>query len=149
MAFLQRHGIAVTPIDNDGDNGGDPADDILNDEVFEATLAQLGKQSSGLIFSNLVDFDAKYGHRRNPEGYARALEAFDVQLPQLLDALGPDDELILTADHGCDPTFAGSDHTREYVPLVVFGQGRDQDLGTRDSMADVAASMPALMEPPM
>ena len=103
----------------------------------EATLER------GLIFTNLVDFDALYGHRRDPVGYARCLEAFDGLLPRLLAALGPDDLLILTADHGNDPTFSGTDHTRERVPLLVTGPRvrSGVDLGTGSSFADVAATI--------
>jgi phosphopentomutase len=112
-----------------------------NDEVMAATLATLHKQRSGLVFSNLVDFDALYGHRRNARGYGAALERFDAELPRLIDAMGSDDLLLITADHGCDPTFLGSDHTREYVPLLVYQGGRGVDLGTRSSLADVAATL--------
>jgi len=95
-----------------------------------------------LIFTNLVDFDMKYGHRNNPEGYGQALEAFDAKLPEILAALRPNDMLILTADHGCDPTTATTDHTREYVPLLVYGENiKPVGLGTRASFADVAASV--------
>ena len=76
----------------------------------------------GLIFSNLVDFDMLYGHRRDTEGYAKALEHFDGRLPEIIAALNDDDLLIMTADHGNDPTKDGSDHTREYVPLLVYGK---------------------------
>ena len=97
----------------------------------------------GLIFTNLVDFDALYGHRRDPEGYARCLREFDAQLPDVLDALRPDDVLILTADHGNDPTMPGTDHTRERVPLLVAGPSISAgvDLGTGDTFADIAATL--------
>lgn len=112
-----------------------------NDQVFEATCARVDRQGAGLVFSNLVDFDMKYGHRRDPAGYGRALEAFDRQLPRLLDRLGPDDLLLITADHGCDPTFRGTDHTREYVPILAWRNGRSVDLGTRESLADAGATV--------
>lgn len=86
------------------------------DKLIEA----LQEDFTGLTFTNLVDFDAVYGHRRNPEGYAEALEAFDQRLPEIYQHLGEDDLLILTADHGNDPTYPGTDHTREYVPLLIF-----------------------------
>jgi phosphopentomutase len=92
-----------------------------------------------LIFVNLVDFDMVYGHRRDAAGYARALEAFDRRIPQILHAMSPDDLLIITADHGCDPTHAAhTDHTREYVPLLVYGTGikKDVNLGIRSTFAD-------------
>ena len=96
-----------------------------------------------LVFTNLVDFDAKYGHRRNPTGYAQALEAFDAWLPAFLQALRPDDLVIITADHGNDPTYRGTDHTREYVPLLTWRQGHTpaHDLGTRASFADIGATL--------
>ena len=113
-----------------------------NDHGVEVTLSCLGDRS-GLIFVNLVDFDSKYGHRRNPRGYADALMRFDDQLPVLLQAMDRGDLLIITADHGNDPTFKGTDHTREYVPLLVYEKGAETggDLGTRDSFADVGASV--------
>ena len=112
-----------------------------NHAGIEATLAAMGRYRGrkGLIFTNLVDFDMVYGHRRNASGYARALEAFDRRLPEILAALAADDILVITADHGCDPAFeAHTDHTREYVPLLVYGPAcrRSIDLGTRDTFAD-------------
>ena len=114
-----------------------------NDHGVEATLELLRSDRSGLIFTNLVDFDARYGHRRNPEGYAACLERFDTQLPDLLEALRPDDLLFISADHGNDPTFRGTDHTREYVPLLVTGAQvkAGVDLGTRASFADVGQTI--------
>jgi phosphopentomutase len=115
---------------------------VDNDEGVEHTLACIGDRD-GLIFTNLVDFDAKYGHRRNPEGYARALEAFDAQLPSIIDALDDGDLLLISADHGNDPTYRGTDHTREYVPLLALVKGADavSDLGTRSSFADIGATL--------
>ena len=99
--------------------------------------------SRGLIFSNLVDFDMLYGHRRDTEGYAKALEHFDARLPEIINAMNGDDLLIMTADHGNDPTYPGSDHTREYVPLLVYGKNIKQgiNLGTRDSLADIGQTI--------
>ena len=115
-----------------------------NATITQATLDTLDHQDRGLIFANLVDFDMKYGHRRDPVGYARALEAFDAQVPALLARLGPDDLLILTADHGNDPTFRGTDHTREYVPVLVWTRGSDgHPLGTRRTLADAGATVAA------
>ena len=96
----------------------------------------------GLCFVNLVDFDMLYGHRRNPAGYADALNEFDAWLPKLLEKLGDEDVVMITADHGCDPSYsATTDHTREYVPLLVLGKGiRPVNLGTRSSFADIAAT---------
>src|SRR5688500_1107575 len=93
-----------------------------NEQTVDQTINALRSESTGLIFSNLVDFDMLYGHRRDTEGYARALERFDTRLPEILDAMGEDDLLIMTADHGNDPTKDGSDHTREYAPLIVYGR---------------------------
>lgn len=114
-----------------------------NDQSVEQTINALNADTSGLIFSNLVDFDMLYGHRRDPEGYASALESFDKQLPSIIDALREDDLLIITADHGNDPTFKGNDHTREYVPLLVYGKTAKQgvDLGTRSSLADIGQTV--------
>lgn len=110
-----------------------------NAAITEAVLHQVDVQDSGLIFANLVDFDMLYGHRRDPGGYARALMAFDQRLPELLARLGPDDLLLLTADHGNDPTFRGSDHTREYVPLLAFTPGvPGADLGTMPTLSRCA-----------
>jgi phosphopentomutase len=103
---------------------------------------------SGLIFTNLVDFDMVYGHRRNVEGYATALEEFDRRLPQLREAMAGDDVLIITADHGCDPTHKlHTDHTREYVPLLVCGQNvkKNVDLGTRETFADCGQTIADLL----
>jgi phosphopentomutase len=96
-----------------------------------------------LIFANLVDFDASYGHRRDPEGMAANIQLFDERLPELLDALTAEDFMIITADHGNDPTFRGTDHTRERVPLLVMGGGDPRDLGIRESFSDVGASVAA------
>ncbi len=109
-----------------------------------ATLAGLvrGARRPGMIMANLVEFDSLYGHRNDCRGYARALERVDGQLALLLPLLGDDDLLIITADHGCDPTAPGTDHTREYVPLLVFARGRQgRSLGLRTCFADVAATV--------
>ncbi len=108
------------------------------------TLEAMGMDGYSLIFTNLVDFDMKYGHRREVEAYARALEEFDGRVPEILAALRPEDILFITADHGCDPTFAGhTDHTREYIPLLVGGPPVKPgvDLGTRESFADIAQTV--------
>ena len=114
-----------------------------NDQTVEQTIDALNAESEGLIFSNMVDFDMLYGHRRDPEGYAKALQRFDSQLTDIYAAMRDDDLLILTADHGNDPTFPGSDHTREYVPLLVYGKDAKTgvDLGTRESLADVGETI--------
>ena len=97
----------------------------------------------GLIFLNLIDFDMLYGHRRDPEGYAGALEAFDRAVPEILHSLRDHDLLMLTSDHGCDPTYPGTDHTREFVPLLVYHNSMTEgrSLGTRSTFADIAATI--------
>ena len=117
-----------------------PLDDTAK---VDAILDALGNVESGLIFANLVDFDASYGHRRDPEGMAENIQRFDERLPELLDAITAEDVMIITADHGNDPTFRGTDHTRERVPLLVIGSGEPHDLGIRESFSDVGASVAA------
>lgn len=113
-----------------------------NDHGMQCLMEELAITGSGIIFVNLVDFDMVYGHRNNVEGYARALETFDCQLGKLLYMLRQDDLLIITADHGCDPTFPGTDHTREYAPLLVYShQLKPYALGTRKSFADIGVSL--------
>jgi phosphopentomutase len=98
--------------------------------------------AGGLLMANVIDFDSLYGHRRDPEGYGRALMAFDAWLPSLEAALRPGDLVIITADHGCDPTFRGTDHTREHVPVLAFGPGQPTGaIGRRESFADIAATV--------
>jgi phosphopentomutase len=108
-------------------------------------LEALESVPAGLIFANLVDFDMLYGHRNDVEGYAAALEAVDAWLPDLLDRLLPDDLLIVTADHGNDPTTPSTDHSREYVPLLAYGPRtrRGIDLGTRATLADIGQTVAA------
>jgi phosphopentomutase len=113
------------------------------DELWDTTLAAL-KTTPGhsIIFTNFVDFDSSYGHRRDVAGYARALEQFDARLPELLAAMGDDDIVILTADHGCDPTWPGSDHTREHIPVLCYGkQVKPGSLGERATFADIGQSV--------
>src|SRR5205085_1582864 len=114
-----------------------------NDQSIDQTVRALREETRGLIFSNLVDFDMLYGHRRDVEGYARALEHFDSRLPEIENAMRDDDLLIITADHGNDPGFRGSDHTREYVPLLVFGKNANAavNLGTRESLSDIGQTI--------
>ena len=114
-----------------------------NDQTIDQTINALNADSRGLVFSNLVDFDMLFGHRRDTEGYAKALEHFDSRLPDILAAMRANDLLILTADHGNDPTAPGTDHTREYVPLLVFGGAAKAgvDLGTRGSLSDIGQTI--------
>ena len=114
-----------------------------NMDGVDKTLLFMSICKAGLIFTNLVDFDMRWGHRNDPQGYARGLEAFDARLPELREAMRPGDLLILTADHGCDPTTPSTDHSREYVPLLVCGPRVRPGvaLGTRATFADVAATI--------
>jgi phosphopentomutase len=114
-----------------------------NADGMAKTLQAMASCDSGLIFVNLVDFDQQYGHRNDIEGYGAALEEFDRWLPRFRAALGPDDAAIFTADHGCDPTVPGTDHTREYVPLLVLGPRvrRGADLGLRASLSDIGQTV--------
>ena len=109
-----------------------------NAASLAAILAAVQNGSEDFVFANCEDFDMLYGHRNDPAGFARALEAFDAALSGIIDALRPDDLLILTADHGNDPTTPSTDHSREYVPLLVYGGGIYGDLGTRPTFADVS-----------
>ena len=113
-----------------------------NDDGVTKTIDALRRDFNGLIFTNLVDFDSKYGHRRDPVGYGKAIEEFDRRLPEIREAMRDDDILILTADHGNDPVHTGFDHTREYVFCLVCGAPVKEgvDLGTRDSYADIGAT---------
>ncbi len=110
---------------------------------IEATQRFIEKKEGAFIFTNLVDFDMLYGHRNNVEGYGEALEYFDAKLAPLLDALDEGDILMITADHGCDPTYPGTDHTREYIPLLVYGKHvkAGTDLGIRQSFADIGCTI--------
>lgn len=114
-----------------------------NAAMFEAALSALERlPDGGFVFVNLVDFDTEFGHRRDVPGYAAALEAFDHALPALEKRLRPEDLAVITADHGNDPTFRGTDHTREHVPILAFGPGLAAgSIGRRDSFADIAASL--------
>jgi phosphopentomutase len=114
-----------------------------NKEGIEKTLFWLKKDFRGIIFTNLIDFDMKYGHRNDPKGYAQCLEEFDRHLPEILENLKQGDLLAITADHGCDPTTPSTDHSREYVPLLVYGPGlgEPKSLGTRESFADLGSTI--------
>lgn len=116
-----------------------------NAALFEATLAAADEAPEGaLVFTNFVDFDMLWGHRRDIAGYAAALEEFDRRLPALEAKLRPGDVVVLTADHGCDPTWRGTDHTREHVPVIAFGpEVRAGSIGLRDSFADIGQTLAA------
>ena len=114
-----------------------------NAEGIERTLEYLDRDFEGLCFVNLVDYDMLYGHRRDVDGYAGALTFFDRRLPEILGKIREEDILMMTADHGCDPGYlATTDHTREYVPFLMYGSGiAPENLGTRDTFADIGATV--------
>lgn len=118
-----------------------------NEEGIERTLEYLDRDFEGLCFVNLVDYDMLYGHRRDVDGYAKALTYFDEKLPELLAKLGEEDVLMITADHGCDPAYLKTtDHTREYVPLLAYGPKVPAlDFGTRETFADIAATVLSML----
>lgn len=119
-----------------------------NDSGITATVAAIKADFDGLVFSNLVDFDMLYGHRNNVKGYKEALEALDARIPQMLQAMRPDDIIVFTADHGCDPTTASTDHSREYIPVFVYGDRvkPGTDIGVRSTFADIAATAAEFFE---
>jgi phosphopentomutase len=121
-----------------------------NDDGVRKTIQIMKEEFSGLIFTNLVDFDAKFGHRRDTAGYGKAIEEFDAVLPEIMAAMREDEMLMLTADHGNDPAHSGTDHTREYVPLMVYGNKvmENCNLGTRDCFGDISATILAALGRP-
>lgn len=123
-----------------------------NEALFDATLEAIRTAAdNSIIFTNFVDFDMLYGHRRDAEGYAAALEYFDARLPELLEIMRDDDIVVLTADHGCDPTWPGTDHTREHIPVLFYGASVPAgSLGKRDTFADIGQSLATFFDlPPM
>lgn len=118
-----------------------------NMDSVDALLEFMDLEKAGLIFANLVEFDMLYGHRNDVTGYAKALEEFDQRLPEIFQRMKTDDLLVITADHGCDPTHPGSDHTREYVPILMFSSQikANYDLQIRESFADLAASIAEML----
>lgn len=148
LPLLSAHGLEVVSVgkiasiyDSTGVTEELPGKN--NDQSIDQTIHALKQDTRGLVFSNLVDFDMLYGHRRDVEGYARALEHFDARLPEIAAAMREDDLLIITADHGNDPTYRGTDHTREYVPLVVYGKRARPavNLGDRASLSDIGQTI--------
>ena len=142
---LQQSGVEVASVGKIfdvflGRGIGDHEKTKNNADGMAKTLRALKTLERGLLWTNLVDFDQNYGHRNDVEGYARALEEVDSWLPELEAALAPGDLVILTADHGCDPTTPSTDHSREYVPLLVYG-GRCADLGLRSTLADIGQTV--------
>lgn len=145
---LQQAGIATYGIGkiNDIFSGiglDDGVHTVSNDDGMVQTIEAVKSKRDGFIFTNLVDFDAMYGHRRNPQGDGEALMAFDQRLGELLKAMKADDLLLITSDHGNDPTFKGTDHTREYVPLIAYSPSftSSGDLGVRSPFADLGATV--------
>jgi len=122
-----------------------------NMDVVDKTLEYMAEDKTGLIFSNLVDFDMLYGHRNDAEGYAGALMAFDDRLPEIFAAMKESDVLIITADHGCDPTTDSTDHSREYIPILVYGRHVRQgvNIGTREGFSDIGATVLDLLGLPI
>ena len=115
---------------------------VSNLDGINKTIEVMKKDFNGILFTNLVDFDMMYGHRNDVEGYANAISEFDSKIPELLENLNEDDLLILTADHGCDPTTQGTDHTREQIPLIVYGKKmKVVDLGVRNSFSDIGKTV--------
>ncbi|KKY01147.1 MULTISPECIES: phosphopentomutase [Paraclostridium] len=114
-----------------------------NMDGVDQTINYMKKENNGLIFTNLVDFDSKYGHRRDVKGYKEALEEFDARIPEILENMKDDDILIINSDHGNDPTYKGTDHTREYIPMLIYGKKVKDglNLGTRSSFADIGATV--------
>lgn len=148
MEFLVEAGINVFAVGkiNDLYNGHGVSDYVKtksNMDGVDKTIEYLKKVKKGLIYTNLVDYDAKYGHRNDPSGYANALENFDKRLPEIYNEMNHEDILVLTADHGCDPTTPSTDHSREMVPLLVYGRSIKEgtNLGTRDSFSDLGETV--------
>lgn len=114
----------------------------------DMTLKAMDEQDAGIIFTNLVDFDSQWGHRNNPEGYAKGLEAVDARMPEILGKLRTEDVLFITADHGCDPTTPSTDHSREYVPILVFGKSLQNTvpLGLRKTFSDLGKTVADLLD---
>lgn len=118
-----------------------------NMDGVDQTINYMKQDNNGLIFTNLVDFDSKYGHRRDTLGYKEALEEFDARLPEIIENMRDEDTLIINADHGNDPTYKGTDHTREYIPVLVYGKQVKEgfNLGIRTSFADIGATVNDLL----
>lgn len=148
LSLMQAEGLetfAVGKIHDlySGEGFTDRLASTTNADGMKTMLKALNKINRGLVMTNLVDFDMLYGHRRDAVGFASALQEFDAWLPALLDVMLPDDLLLITADHGCDPTAAGTDHTREYVPLLAYAKTMQHtvSLGVRQSFSDVGATV--------
>lgn len=148
LAYMKEAGYRVTAVGKiedifSGVGIGDSLHTKSNLDGMDKTVDFMETQHDGLIFTNLVEFDSTWGHRRDVEGYAQGLEDFDDRLGQVLAKMREDDLLIINADHGCDPTFRGTDHTREYVPVLMYNKGMKQgmNLGVLDTFADIGATI--------
>lgn len=148
LSLMQQQGLDICAVGKiydlySGDGFSSSVATVSNTDGMKKKLEVLREFNCGLVMTNLVDFDMLYGHRRDATGFATALEEFDAWLPSLLSAMLPDDLLIITADHGCDPTAAGTDHTREYVPLLAYSKSMNSaaSLGVRQSLSDVGATV--------
>lgn len=147
LNFLKENGKQVIAVGKIHDIfAGDGMNEFVrttgNPDGIEKTIAYTKKDFEGLCFVNLVDFDMLYGHRNDVEGYAKALAYFDRKLPEIIEGLHEDDLLMITADHGCDPSTASTDHSREYTPLLIYGKHvRPVNLATRETFADIAATI--------
>ena len=148
LAYLKDSGYRVTAVGKIEDIFGgvgicDAVHTRDNMDGMEKTMDFMDTQYEGLIFTNLVEFDSTWGHRRDVEGYAKGLEMFDLKLGQLLSKMREDDLLIINADHGCDPTYRGTDHTREYIPVLMYHKNMKQatNLGILDTFADIGATI--------
>ncbi len=114
-----------------------------NQDGIDKTIEYIKEDNSGLIYTNLVEFDSTWGHRRDVKGYGLGLEQFDERLPEIMESMSTDDILIINADHGCDPTFKGTDHTREYIPILLYGKNIKSgvDIGIRETFADIGQTI--------
>ncbi|MDE6435062.1 MAG: phosphopentomutase [Lachnospiraceae bacterium] len=148
LVYMKEAGYRITAVGKiedifSGVGIGDAVHTKSNLDGMDKTADFMETQHDGLIFTNLVEFDSTWGHRRDVEGYAQGLEDFDDRLGQILSKMREDDLLIINADHGCDPTFRGTDHTREYVPVLMYHKGMKQgvNLGILDTFADIGATI--------
>lgn len=148
LAYMKEAGYRITAVGKiedifSGVGIGDAVHTKSNLDGMDKTADFMETQHDGLIFTNLVEFDSTWGHRRDVEGYAQGLEDFDDRLGQILSKMKEDDLLIINADHGCDPTFRGTDHTREYIPVLMYHKGMKQgvNLGILDTFADIGATV--------
>lgn len=156
LDFVSQAGLEMYGVGKIGDifNGKGLTTDVhtvSNMDGMEKTVEAVKKDFSGFVFTNLVDFDSKYGHRRDALGYGNCIEEFDAKLPEVIEAMGDDDILMITADHGNDPVADGTDHTREYVPVLAYGKKCKAgiDLGIRESFADVGATVADILNTKM